>query len=814
MIRPTFDQGLVAAASAGLNLRAPNRDALTTIALRVSQHFASDEPALPYEGVIDVATGVGKTYVLAGAIEYLAEQGYRDFAIVTPGRTVTRKTVRNFTSGDPKSLLPGMEVDPVVITSETFSSPAVATAMADPERVKVYIFTVQALLKPKTKMGRKTHNFDEDLGDSFYEKLRSSVGLVVLADEYHLYGGKEFSKAVRGLDPQILLGFTATPPKSAPVIFRYPLAAAIAERYVKTPAIVGRRDDRSDAITKLQDGVRLLDAKQIAINQYRAIHPDAVVINPVMLVVCASKVDADEAEAILQHPKFEDGRFAQAVLKVYSDAPDLDAQLELLDDVENPESDVRVIVAVGMLKEGWDVKNVYVIASLRASVSQILTEQTLGRGLRLPYGHYTGVELLDTLEIVAHERYEALIKEIDRLRESFIDFRTKVEPGAEEGRSEPEATDESVSLTFTDVGEKGGAGGRSAPIVTDIDSRMGHVEEELAAAGNPLKPRLDVPAIELPVVSGDIITNPFSVNDIIDLAPYRAEGRRIAAAPADRLRRVIVGGKVTESAAGEREARLERRASTVDINSSVTRRPLADSIDAIVVGVMATGIVPARVGEPVILRRLVDALVEGVGENAEEVLSAYPERAVAGIVAKIKDTQRKFVPKPNFSGDVKLEVFAKVREGRVAVYGDRFGPFARGAGYSGFAKSTYEQEWFDSGSAERDLANLIDDAPEVEVWLRLQRGDLPLPWRGPNEAYHPDFVVVETDGTHYVVEGKRDTDADREDVAQKREAAARWANYVTTSTEVIWRYLFVLETDIKSAKGSWDALKRLASERS
>jgi type III restriction enzyme len=813
VIRPKLDPGLVAAVAAALDLRAPNRDALMTIALRVSEHFAAEEPFLPYEGVIDVATGVGKTYVLAGVIEYLAEQGYRDFAIITPGRTVARKTVRNFTPGNAKSLLPGMEVDPVVVTSETFSSPAVATAMADPERVKVYIFTVQALLKPTTKMGRKTREFDEDLGDSFYERLRSSNSLVVMADEYHLYGGLEFSKAMRGLDPQILLGLTATPPKGSPVIFRYPLAAAIAEHYVKTPAIVGRRDDRADAITKLQDGVRLLDAKKVAIDQYRATHPDAAVINPVMLVVCASKDDADEVEEILQHRRFENGRFADAVLKVYSDAPDLDAQLGVLDDVEDPDSDVRVIVAVGMLKEGWDVKNVYVIASLRASVSQILTEQTLGRGLRLPFGHYTGVELLDTLEVVAHERYEALIKQIDKLRESFIDFRTKVEAPPAPGTIGAAATDEPVDLPFTDAGEKGAAEGGLAPIVTDIDSRMSHVQDELAAAGNPLHPRTDVATIELPVVSGDIITNPFSLNDVTDLAPYRAEGRRIAATPADRLRRVIVGGKITETEGGDREARLEGRTGTVELASPVVRRPLAESIAAIVDGVMATGIVPARKGEPTRLRQLVDALVEGVGPDAENVLSAYPERAAAGIVARVKEAQRAFVPKPDFRGEVKLEPFTKVREGRATVFGDRFGPFARGVGYAGFAKSLYGQDWFDSGSAERDLANVIDDAPDVAVWLRLQRGDLPLPWRGPNEAYHPDFVVVETGGTHYVIEGKRDTDADREDVAQKREAAARWANHVTTATGTSWRYLFVLETDIKAAKGLWGALKRLASER-
>ena len=44
------------------------------------------------------------------------------------------------------------------------------------------------------------------------------------------------------------------------------------------------------------------------------------------------------------------------------------------------------------------------LCSLRASVSEILTEQTLGRGLRLPYGQRTGDEVLDTLEVVAHER--------------------------------------------------------------------------------------------------------------------------------------------------------------------------------------------------------------------------------------------------------------------------------------------------------------------------------------------------------------------------------------------------------------------------
>ena len=79
-----------------------------------------------------------------------------------------------------------------------------------------------------------------------------------------------------------------------------------------------------------------------------------------------------------------------------------------------------------MLKEGWDVKSVYVIASLRASLSEVLTEQTMGRGLRLPFGAYTGWQMLDTLDILAHDQYEKVLKAGTGAAEDFIDYRTVI----------------------------------------------------------------------------------------------------------------------------------------------------------------------------------------------------------------------------------------------------------------------------------------------------------------------------------------------------------------------------------------------------
>jgi superfamily II DNA or RNA helicase len=78
----------------------------------------------------------------------------------------------------------------------------------------------------------------------------------------------------------------------------------------------------------------------------------------------------------------QDSPSPAAAAPVHSNAPD--EALEALDKLEEPDSPYRIVVSVGMLNVGWDVKSVYVIASLRASVSDLLTEQTLGRGCGCP----------------------------------------------------------------------------------------------------------------------------------------------------------------------------------------------------------------------------------------------------------------------------------------------------------------------------------------------------------------------------------------------------------------------------------------------
>lgn len=79
---------------------------------------------------------------------------------------------------------------------------------------------------------------------------------------------------------------------------------------------------------------------------------------------------------------------------------------------------------VAMLKEGWDVRNVYVIASVRAMESLLLTEQVLGRELRLPFGQRTGKPMLDTVEVLSHHSFAALLQQAKVLLEETLGDRT------------------------------------------------------------------------------------------------------------------------------------------------------------------------------------------------------------------------------------------------------------------------------------------------------------------------------------------------------------------------------------------------------
>lgn len=830
------------AVSARLELRAPNKEALDSLIFELAQHYQVDGKPSPFECVIDSATGVGKTYILVGGIEYLAAQGARNFVVIAPGSTIRDKTIAHFTPGHRKSLLASMESKPYVVTADNFDTAATRAVLDDDSRVKVYVFTVQSLTAPTTKQGRKTHEFREGLGAGFYHHLSQLDDLIVFADESHCYYGPAFSNAINDLEPFAIVGLTATPDRRTAedqIIYRYPLAAAIADEWVKTPVIVARRDDRRDAATKLADGVALLGYKKAAADAY-CVENRLTPINPVMLIIARNTAEADAFAETLRSEDFDGGKWADSILVVHSNLAGEAKEKALadLEAVEDPDSKVRVIISVGMLKEGWDVKNVYVIASMRPSVSEILTEQTLGRGLRLPFGVYTRREILDTLEVLAHERYDALLRSAGVLNQQFIDKRTRAvlrrnSAGELVSITETQHVDTPIVTALAggtptagnaQTAEKASVRGgdpaqeamkHGAVAVQTIDDRQQSISQQSSTQGDVVhfyEPLPGMPIIKVPALKTTAVATKFSLADITDLAAFRKLGRQIAAEPETELRRVRVSARVITGSDGLRRTELVT-GSTVDrLQASNALFPLADLRKKLEDALLASPVVPKRKDQAQSAAKIVDAFLEGIGANADKVLSAYGDRAAARLLKLVTDEHRRFLAPPQFEDVIKLTTLNNARQSKRKVALDRTGKFAKDAAYDSFTKSLYGIDWFHS-KPERDVANIVEDANDVTCWVRLQVSELPILWRSDGREYNADMIVVEKSGHHWIVEIKADDGAQTTDVQAKRTAALRWVNHVNASDAVDaeWHYLLATETDIAQAQGSWSALKTLGT---
>jgi len=246
-------------------------------------------------------------------------------------------------------------------------------------------------------------------------------------DESHRYRASAGIRAINELAPVLGLELTATPfveTNRGPVFFKnvifdYPLGRAMVDGFVKEPAVVTRKDFNpagmsAEAIErlKLEDGVRLHEGIKVELETY-ARQTDNRIVKPFILVIARDTTHAAQLMQLIQSEEFFEGHYASKVIQVDSSktGAEEDEMVERLLKVEQNEEPTEIVIHVNMLKEGWDVTNLYTIVPLRAANARTLIEQSIGRGLRLPYGKRTGVIAVDRLNIVAHDRFQEIVEE-------------------------------------------------------------------------------------------------------------------------------------------------------------------------------------------------------------------------------------------------------------------------------------------------------------------------------------------------------------------------------------------------------------------
>ncbi|UOG92917.1 MAG: DEAD/DEAH box helicase family protein [Candidatus Thiothrix sulfatifontis] len=381
-----------------------------------------------------LATGVGKTRLMGAFITYLHQAyGINNFFVLAPNLTIYNKLIADFTPNTPKYVFKGIHhfvfQPPEIITGENYDYRAAQVQSSLLSPVTINIFNI-AKINSEVRGGKEPRikRMKEVLGDSYFNYLATLPDLVLLMDESHRYRASAGVRSINELKPLFGLELTATPfveTSRGPVPFKnvvmdYPLARAMADGFVKEPAVVTQRgfnaaDHNPEDIEriKLEDGIRLHEITKVELITY-ARENGVAIVKPFMLVIARDTTHAAQLLTTVQ-TLFE-GRYQGKAIQVDSSKSGAEEEemITRLLAVESVNEPTEIVIHVNMLKEGWDVTNLYTIVPLRAANARTLIEQSIGRGLRLPYGKRTGNDAVDRLNIVAHDRFQEIIDEANK----------------------------------------------------------------------------------------------------------------------------------------------------------------------------------------------------------------------------------------------------------------------------------------------------------------------------------------------------------------------------------------------------------------
>jgi len=583
-------------------------------------------------------------------------------------------------------------------------------------------------LKQQIDASEITDLSEEELDEALKGRLKKKV-IVWLKTILELNGGPGDGRVVMQLD------FSATPKSSKGALFPhtvsdFPIRDAMRARIVKWPIKViitnAKVYDTEDPVVRFGD---YLEGAVRRLKDYEKIHKPAGK-QPVLFVMAEDTTKANDIAEWLMGKLGKD-----KVLVIHTgdqgQLPTAERDLEELRKLAHAidaRNDYRAVVSVLMLREGWDVKNVCVIAGLRAysAPANILPEQTIGRGLRLMYQR--GVVDEETVDVIGTPRF---MEFVDELHQENVELETRTE---EEARQ-----------------------------------RMGKtiaVEPERVAKYD----------IDIPIFTGSIELNLENLELLAETMSPPSEPFEVPEGIADEeFKRSMIGFFAgTGDVAFEEEFWVELRSNL----ASVVLYHARNIVREVGIG----GVLPILADQ---LERFVREKVfpnwpddhreekrfiyRCLQPDFKEFIYAEAKAAIAKLVYGYKETEE-------LVGLVKLSNMEAL-----IWHGDVYPA----------KKSVLSQVPYDS-DLERDFMAFLDDAEDVERWGRILRYIFYLEYldhEGRVRHYVPDFVVKTTDDRYYLVETKG---LETPDVPLKDARARRWVEAVNKLGRGTWEYLKVM----------------------
>ncbi|KUZ35302.1 MULTISPECIES: DEAD/DEAH box helicase [Burkholderia cepacia complex] len=850
------------------------------------EDFEREFPSLCFA----LATGVGKTRLMGAFIAYLhLAHGINNFFVLAPNLTIYNKLITDFTRNTPKYVFKGIaefaQQPPLIITGDNYDQ--TGAAVDDQPRgfahdVRINIFNISKI-NSEVRGGKEPRikRMREVLGDSYFNHLANLPDLVLLMDESHRYRASAGVRAINELKPLFGLEVTATPfveSSRGPVPFKnvvmdYPLARAMADGFVKEPAVVTQRNFDARAHTseeiekiKLEDGVRLHETTKVELLTY-ARENGVTPVKPFILVIARDTTHAGQLLALLESNAFYEGRYQGKVIQVDSSRTGAEEEemITRLLAVESVDEPTEIVIHVNMLKEGWDVTNLYTIVPLRAANARTLIEQSIGRGLRLPYGKRTGVASVDRLNIVAHDKFQEIVDEANRsdspirLKQVILDapsaddkkVSVQVESGAAarlgltdapvtvtsaSGATNGSAADAAPNPVFTTDAEK-----QAARVVMDVIGNYEVKRDRVPTSNALLNPEVQKEILaevseRLKPMQGELLAGVDESTPALDLSVVVAKTTEIVVQQTIDIPRIAVvpTGEVTTGfhpfSLDVSQLHLQPGEREIVIHNLHTNTQ--DSLAAEI------GLKEQR-PEDYIVHALVDfddidyfahadLLYDLAGQMVSHLRSYLSEEEAISVL----DRDRRPIARDihaqmmahfwEEATEYEVQVSRGFTELKPCNYTATAGQTAhhfretvtetsriKQMLFGGFARCLYPLQKFDSDT-ERRFAIILDR--DTAKWLKPAKGQFQIYYKLGTEQpeYIPDFVA-ETESAILMVETKARTDVNSHEVQAKAAAAARWckhaSDYAATVGTKPWKYLLVPHDEINESKRLSDFLR-------
>ncbi len=829
------------------------------------EDFERDFPSMCFA----IATGVGKTRLMGAFIAYLHRaEKVQHFFVLAPNLTIYRKLITDFSPNHPKYVFQGISEfavkPPLIITQDDFETGKGVRRegvdhrgqrmMFDDDPIHINIFNISKInTEVRGDSIPRFKRLNEYIGESYFEYLSELDDLVLIMDESHRYRASQGVKAINELRPILGLELTATPQvergktteKFRNCIYSYPLASALTDGYIKQPAVATREnfnaasyDDEGLEKLKLEDGVRVHEEAKVQLEVY-ARENRVRRVKPFMLVIARDTEHANALMQTIESDSFFDGAYKGKVITVHSktSGEEKDEVVEQLLTVEDPKNPVEIVVHVNMLKEGWDVTNLYTIVPLRKADSRTLVEQSIGRGLRLPYGKRTGNDNVDRLTIVAHDKFQEIVDEANRgdsilvtgvvIGKDIPDKKSKVvevvprvvqiitgktgtgsdsvtQPGLFNDKREIEVATRALDIIKNEF--------ERLPRSADLNSPQ--VREELV---KKVREAIKVPQGQLPGMEEALDDK--RVEEVV-----MKTAETYVAMSIDIPRIVIVPtGEVTSgykdfdldtSSINQKPVPNDILIQTLRHNQQFRLRSLATATEERQENYLVRGLIDyddiSYDDHAKLLYKLSAQLIAKLKtyltdeEDIRNVLLAFNQQYIRLIHAQM---QEHFVEEAT-------EYEVHISKGFHVLTPSAFNapedetprPFRqpvddkkniRAMLFGCFAKCLYPVQKFDSDT-ERRFSVVLENDASVTKWVKPGKGNFRIHYTAESE-YEPDFVA-ETADAYYLCEPKADSEMDDDTVRSKARAAAEWCKHATGVSRKPWKYLLIPHTAVDESK--------------